>query len=394
MADKRKAITNLTLWGYAASIAAFYGFVYLRTRGTGARPMVRSPREHDAQWPRVSIIVPARDEERNIRACVESLLAQQYPNFEVLVVDDASTDRTPEILASLARAHPLGERLRVLRVSSLPPGWAGKPHALQVGSEAATGDWLLFTDADTRHEPQALASAVAAAQAEGVDLLTLGTMQELPDFWGRVLMPMAYMGISMEYPPSQVNRPESPIAIANGQYLLIKRATFQQLGGYATEHMRATVVDDRDLARAVKRAGGRMRMLDGRDLVRTRMYHSLAEHWRGWGKNAYAGSRGGPFFFALMLAGLPLVTVVPFVLAAGGAVTRHWRAALAGAVASAAAITYRGWLNRDLGVPWRYVWTQPLAGAVFTGILARGLWRGLTGRGVEWKGRAYVVRQE
>lgn len=392
----RRTLGSLALWSYVAGIVGFYGLAYLRTRADEASRMVGSGSGRPAigVLPRVSVILPARDEERNIRRSVTSLLEQDYPDFEVIVVDDASTDRTMAILHEIAAQHPQGQRLRLLRVDELPPGWAGKPHAIHTGATSATGDWLLLTDADTYHAPQALRSAVERALRDGMDLFSYGTTQELPDFWGRVLMPMAYMGISMQYPAASVNDPTSPVAIANGQYILIKRALYDKLGGYASPSLRRTVLDDRDLARATKQAGARMEMVDGCGLVSTRMYRGLREHWRGWGKNAYAGSRGGTAFFLLMIAGLPLVTIVPFALALGGLVTRRWRATAAGGITMAAALAYRAWLQRELRVPWRYAWTLPLAGAVFTGILSRGFWRSLTHRGVEWKGRSYTVRQK
>ncbi|HEX6797574.1 MAG TPA: glycosyltransferase, partial [Ktedonobacterales bacterium] len=389
----RRALGKLALWSYAVGIVGFYGIAYLRTRADESSQQDTGSGLIDVGvLPRVSVILPARDEERNILRSVTSLLEQDYPDFEAIVVDDASTDRTPAILREIAARHPHGERLRVLRVDELPPGWAGKPHAIHTGASAATGEWLLLTDADTYHAPEALRSAVERALRDGMDLFSYGTTQELPDFWGRVLMPMAYMGISMQYPAASVNDPTSPVAIANGQYILIKRALYDKIGGYASASLRRTVLDDRDLARATKQAGARMEMVDGRGLVSTRMYRGLREHWRGWGKNAYAGSRGGSEFFLLMIAGLPLVTIVPFALALGGLVTRHWRVAIAGGTTAAAALAYRAWLQRGMRVPWRYVATLPLAGAVFTGILSRGLWRSLTHRGVEWKGRSYTVR--
>jgi chlorobactene glucosyltransferase len=389
---------RLAVWGYAAGIGAFYAVAYLRTRSdaTTAREHASSVSSAavPAALPLVSVILPARDEERNIRTSVVSLLEQDYPSVEVIVVDDASTDRTPAILREIAAEHPYGKQLRVVRTEELPPGWAGKPHAIHTGASVARGEWLLLTDADTWHAPDALRTAVACALRDGMDLFSYGTTQELPDFWGRVLMPLAYMGIAMQYPAASVNDPTSPIAIANGQYILIKRALYDKLGGYASERLRQTVLDDRDLARATKQAGARMEMVDGRSLVSTRMYRGLAEHWRGWSKNAYAGSRGGAAFFVLMIAGLPLVTIVPFALALIGALTGRRQIAAAGGTATVAALAYRAWLQHEMHVPWRYVWTMPLAGAIFTGILGHGFWRSLTRRGVEWKGRSYVVRQE
>ena len=394
---RRVPWNTLLLFGYAASIAAFYAVVAQRTRepqpdpAAAARctaPGMPTPAE---QLPLASIIVPARDEERNIRACVASLLAQDYPSFEVIVVDDGSTDATPSILRELATTHPHRDRLRILRIETLPEGWAGKPHALYTGARSAGGAWLLFTDADTEHTPHALRTAMCTALSHRDDLFSLGTRQDLPDFWGRVIMPLAYMGISMMYPPRQVNDPHSRVAIANGQYILIRRQMYERIGGYGSPALRATVLDDRDLAQQVKHAGGRLELADGRTLVRTRMYHGLREHWNGWGKNAYAGSRGGLPFYLLMIVGLPLTCIVPFALLLAGLVQRRWDWSLAGGASVAAVVAYRTEVNWGLDVPWRYVWTHPLAAAVFTGVLVRSFWRVATGRGVVWRGRTLHV---
>jgi chlorobactene glucosyltransferase len=385
---------KVSLWTYGLGVAGFYTALFWRTGVVGRNDKATAHTAtggSDAALPPVTIVVPARNEERNIRGCVTSLLAQDYPRFDVLVVDDASTDATPAILADLQLSHPNDVHLRVERVRELPEGWAGKPHALHVGSGAATGEWLLFTDADTRHAPEALRTAVAIATERGLDLLSYGTRQDLPDFWGRVLMPMAYMGISMMYAPDTVNDPKSAVAIANGQFILIRKATYDALGGYAAPSLRATVVDDRDLAVAVKRATGKLAMVDGRDLVRTRMYHGLREHFDGWSKNAYVGSRGGPLFYLAMIAGLPLATIGPFALFLHGLAHRNRTATATGALSTAALLAYRVRLDDELGVPRRYALTHPLAGIVFSGILVRSLWRKLSGRGVVWRGRTIRV---
>jgi len=344
--------------------------------------------------PRISVIVPARDEERNIKDCVESLLTQDYPNYEVIVVDDASTDATPDILADLlASPRARNGRLQVTHVGFLPEGWAGKPHALHTGAQLATGAWLLFTDADTHHAPAALRSAVLRAQEDSVDLFSIITAQDLPDFWGRVIIPIAAMGISALYPPDRVNDPTSEMALANGQFLLIRREMYERVGGYASPRLRATLLDDRDLAQEVKHAGGRMELLDGRDLTRTHMYRGLREQWAGWSKNAYLGSPGGLALFPFLIVGLPLASVLPFALALLGVARRQPGLALAGAAPTAAIIAYRTAINRSLGIPWRYVWTHPLGAAIFTGILARSYWRGLTGWTVPWRGRSYAVSE-
>ena len=388
-----KRALSFLLWAYAMSIVGFYAVVFRRSlpEKTDEDRLRAQPVDPSAPAPRVSIILPARDEERNIQGCVESLLAQTYPNFEVIVVDDASTDHTSTLLEQLCQSHPLRDHLRVIRVDHLPEGWAGKPHALHTGVSQATGEWLLVTDADTRHQPEALSTAMRTASERQLDLLSLGTTQDMPDFWSRVLIPMAYMGISMQYPAKQVNDPKSRIALANGQYILLRKALYERIGGYAAPHMRATVLDDRDLASEVKRAHGKLALVDGRGLVRTRMYHGLREQWDGWSKNAYAGSRGGLFFFLLMIIGLPMTCMLPFALLLLGLLARRPRWLAAGGLPVAATLAYRTRLNREIGVPWRYVWTHPLGAAIFTGILARSFWRKWSKRGVTWRGRTYQV---
>lgn len=389
-----RAATKIA-WIYAGAVIGFYAIAGRRARTSGERLRVESAGagttgvRSDSSLPLVSVIVPARNEERNITGCVETLLAQSYPRFEVIVVDDGSTDATPRLLDKLTHDNHTGHSLRVARVDQLPPGWAGKPHALHIGATEAQGEWLLFTDADTRHQPESLATVMREALARRLDLLSLGTTQELPDFWGRVLMPLAYMGISFMYPEREVNDPKSPVAIANGQFILLRRGMYEHIGGYAAAALRATVLDDRDLAVEIKRHGGKMAMLDGRDLVRTRMYHTLSEHWEGWGKNAYAGSRGGLPFFVAMLAGLPLIGIVPFLLPILVLSRRLRMVSFAGCAAAVSALLYRRRVDGGLGIPRWYAWTHPLGAAIFTGILARSFWRVRTGRGVTWRGRTY-----
>ena len=384
--DRFPSLSRLLLWSHVIGVIGFYIALWLRTtppredRTTlkSAEPGKATQPESD---PLVSIIVPARNEERNIQRCVTSLLEQDYANFEVIVVDDGSTDGTPRILDGIAQSHPHGDRLFVVRLrDSLPPGWAGKPHAIDCGTREARGEWLLFTDADTWHEPQALSYAVHRAIDEQIDLLSLGSRQELPGFWERVVMPMAYLGILVQYPPRQVNDPSSPVALANGQFILIRRAVYDALGGYARPELRDTLLDDRDLAQVVKRQGYRLRMVDGRDLVHVRMYRNLRETWRGWRKNAFLGSRGGLPFTILSLIGLPMISIVPFLLPAFAWILNHLPAfkgqrritapevGLATLLELTPLLAYRYWVNKELDVPSYYALTHPLAGAIFEGI--------------------------
>lgn len=395
------------LWSYALSVAGFYTIQWFRTRPDTNDYVRKLPTRNNAQHnpedrapstPLVSIILPARNEERNIRRCVTSLLDQDYTNYEVIVVDDGSTDRTGEILDELVTTHPHSDRLFVLRLKDeLPTGWAGKPHAIHMGVQEASGKWLLLTDADTWHAPNALRSTLAQAIQEQADLFTISTQQELPTFWDKTLMPMAFLGISMLYPPRATNDPASPVAIANGQYILLKRSVYDETGGYGRPELRATLLDDRDIAYTVKRLGYRLRFVEGQGLVSVRMYQNFGEIWRGWRKNSYLGNRGGLAFTLVQIIGLPMVTFVPFLLPLFTLLTGKRRqgrilqseTSAAMAVALTPLLAYRSWLNRQMDVPRRYIFTHPLAGAIFTGILAQSTWRILSGKGVDWRGRQY-----
>lgn len=387
---------RLLLWSHVVGVIGFYIILWLRTspgnEGEKISKTTQGVPDPEAQ-PFVSIIVPARNEERNIRRCVTSLLEQNYENYEVIVVDDDSMDGTGRILDDIAQSHPHGNRLYILRLQGLPEGWAGKPHAIHAGVQEAHGSWLLFTDADTWHTPNALPTALKKAQREGIDLLSLGTTQELPGFWNKVMMPMAYMGISMQYPVKKVNDPNSRVAIANGQFILLRRAVYDITGGYARPDLRNTLLDDRDLARVVKENGFRLRFEDGRDLVRVHMYSGLADTWRGWLKNVYLGSRGGLAFVLLQLIGLPMVSIMPFLLPLLSLISRknipRTEIGLATLLELSPLLAYRTWLDRELQVPWYYALTHPLAGALFEGILAQSTRRILTRKGVDWRGRQY-----
>jgi chlorobactene glucosyltransferase len=229
----------------------------------------------------VSAIIPARNEEVNIARVVRSLANQQGLR-EILVVDDQSTDRTGEILASLSAEFPL---LRTLRVESLPEGWLGKTYAVAQGARAATGEWLLFTDADTQHFPGSLAEVLQRALDEQVDLLSLSPGQETPTWWEKAVIPLVYTKLANLFSFEAVGDPSSPVAAANGQYVLVRRAIYERIGGH--EAVKSAILEDVELARQIKASGGRLLFLPGARWVRTRMYQSFAEMWQGWKKNLY-----------------------------------------------------------------------------------------------------------
>jgi len=340
--------------------------------------------------PSLSIVVPARNEERSIERCVRSLLAQTLTDYELIVVDDRSTDGTAAILAELAREHP---RLRVVRGEPLPDGWVGKPWALAQGARAARGAWLLFTDADTAHAPPACASALAFARAHGADALTLWTYQELGTWAERAVLPtLLGMVLLASGTIAQLNDPaDARHALANGQYVLVTRAAHDALGGFGA--LRGEIVEDVAFARRLK-AHGRLRLVlaDGRRIVRVRMYTSARELWNGFSKNMYAGAKGDLRALSGGIAFLALLSVVPAALAADGiARKRPWRA-LEAVLCLASGIAVQAYGVSKTGIPRRYGWYAPLGYAMCAAIMANSTLRVVTGRGVEWRGRRYTGR--
>ena len=226
--------------------------------------------------PVVSVIVPARNEEACLGECLRSLQEQAGINYEIIVVNDNSTDRTREVARSKGG-------VKVIDAPPLPPGWTGKCHAAHCGAQIAVGEWLLFTDADTIHRHRSLRHAVQEAEDYAVDMLSYSPKQEVHGIWERALMPVIFAELRKQYPPSEVRRADSPIAAANGQYLLIKREAYDAIGGH--EAVRNSLLEDVEIARRLKQARRPIRFRYGRDALRTRMYRSFPQMWEGWTKN-------------------------------------------------------------------------------------------------------------
>lgn len=227
----------------------------------------------------VSAIIPARNEEGTIARAVASV-AEQPEIREIIVVNDQSGDGTGEILRRLAAQQP---KLRVVEAGPLPAGWVGKNHAAWLGAEKAECDWLLFTDADAMHLPGSTARALADAKSFGAELVSFSPGQEMHTWWERALIPCIFCRLSQLYSYASVNDPDSPAAAANGQYLLVRRGAYEQIGGHAA--VQGEVLEDVALARLAKSAGFRLHFAPGDEICRVRMYSTLKAMWEGWSKN-------------------------------------------------------------------------------------------------------------
>jgi glycosyltransferase involved in cell wall biosynthesis len=226
--------------------------------------------------PEISIIVPARNEEVSLGDCLQSLVRQRGVTFEIIVVDDGSADHTRQIAESFPG-------VRVISPRPLPSGWTGKNNAVIAGAAAATGEWLLFTDADTVHLPGSLARALAEAKREKADLLSYSPEQIVATFWERAVMPVVFAELATEYPPAKVREPNSGTVAANGQYILVRREAYERAGGHA--EVATEILEDVALAKAFRRAGLRVYFRYGGDAVRARMYRNWAQLRDGWTKN-------------------------------------------------------------------------------------------------------------
>ena len=224
----------------------------------------------------VSVIVPARNEQASLGACLASLTNQTGLTFEVIVVDDHSTDRTREIATSFPA-------VRVSEAPDLPRGWTGKNNAVVAGVAVARGAWLLFTDADTVHHPGSLSRSLTEAQQNKAALLSYSPEQEVHGILEMAVMPVIFAELAATYRPSLVSNPRSPAAAANGQYLLIRREAYDAVGGHAA--IAGDLLEDVALARKVKKSGRKIIFRYGADAVRTHMYRSFSQLREGWTKN-------------------------------------------------------------------------------------------------------------
>jgi chlorobactene glucosyltransferase len=347
--------------------------------------------------PLISACVPARNEERNIRRCVEGILNQDYPNLEVIVLDDRSTDGTSEILYRFATQN---DKLHILSGSDLPPGWAGKPHALYQASASARGEWLCFIDADTFLAPETLSSCYNKAIETQADMFTIMTFQILGSFWEKAVMPLIMTALSVGFSPRKVNDPTTKDAIANGQFILIKRSVYDAIGGH--ESVRDSIVEDKDISIQVKSNGYRLVIADGMKLARTRMYTSLPEIWEGWTKNIYLGLRDqtgllwlgvfGVFLAVIASLFLPIWPILGFIWYFNDG---DWMA-MAVIIESLLFWGYLIFIRARVAVnmeisPW-YAFTTPLGAGVFGAMMATSAWRVISRKGVVWKGRVYEAK--
>lgn len=340
----------------------------------------------------VSILIPARNEERGIEACVLSALQQDHPTLEVIVLNDGSTDETGPILASLQHKY---SNLKVIESEGgeLPEGWFGKPWALQRAQRYATGRWLLFVDADVVLAPEAVSRTVEYARVNQLDMVTgLGELQ-MDSFWEKVMQPVVGGLILAGNSLSSVNNPDKPDSnLANGQFILVSRDAYDEIGRHAS--VQSNILDDIGIARALVAKGKRYHCLYLDSLFRCRMYTSFSEIWEGWTKNLFAGLRYSVsnlmlallFTFAFSILGHLLFVLGAFRLFGVSIVSTEMM--IWGTAIMVACQATRALMDHRRGMNLLYGLTHAPANMLVLLLLINSARHSLRGT-VTWKGRTY-----
>ncbi|MBI3895612.1 MAG: glycosyltransferase [Acidobacteria bacterium] len=346
------------------------------------------------QHPRVSILIPARNEAKILLQTLPAFLMQDYDNYEVILVDDASTDGTAEVAEQCAHLYP--GKLRVIPVTNLPSDWIGKIHALHLAFQSACGEWVLATDADILFHPKALSAGLWLAEQQQAELVSIYAFLECSSFWEKVILPGFGLLLATVFPLRKINDPNSTVALASGGYILMRRRVWDRLGGY--ESIRTEMIDDLNTARIVKHSSHRIFATVTKDLVRTRMYHNLVEIWEGLRKNAFAGHRYSVARLLVVVTSSLLCNLLPLLcLAYFG-----WELAGQGKLVEEANVVLTLSLAQLLlaillyvpvlffyEIDLEYAFLAPVGPIIYACICLDSMARTLFGRGVTWKLRHY-----
>lgn len=334
--------------------------------------------------PLVSIIFAARDEAEKLPAALETLLAQDYPRFEIVAVNDRSTDQTSAILHEFERSS---RNLTVTDIAALPPGWLGKPHALVAGSEKSHGDWLVFTDADVHFAPDVLRRAVALAVERRWDHLTLLTAVEMRGFWETAAISYFGLGFVFGNEPWLASNPRSARYVGVGAFQMVGRAAYEKSGGHS--RLRMDVIEDMKLGKLIKMAGFRSGVAVAQDMVRVRWHSGVNNVIRGVTKNMFAAVHYNSLFAVAAMLLSVTMSVLPFF---GLAFASGWARVFAGAAAVAAVLIHAAMIWSTDASP-LYGFTHPLGALLFCWMIGRSaiatLWRG----GVVWRDTFYPLEE-
>ena len=366
------------MWGTAILNVLFFPRLNRQDQGSEVRKpsLPPGPKESDSRYPLLSILIPARNEAIHIGKTIAAILAQTYPHFELLVLDDHSEDGTGEIIKARAAND---RRIKLVNGRSLPPGWLGKNWACHQLSQQANGEYLLFLDADVTLQPRAIAALLAQLHSHPApDMLTVWPTQTTISWGERLVVPLMALAILAYLPVLPVHRTHSPLfAAANGQCLLFRRSAYTAIGGHTavSDH----IVEDVALARLIKNHGLNLRMADGNGLIGCRMYQNWGEVTGGYAKNILAGHGNSILFLGVSTLFHWLIFIWPWlwVLTGGGVAAVGLGLAGIGLRAVTAVFSRQRWLDALL---------MPISVGLMTRIAAQSVWWRWRGGG-QWKGR-------
>jgi chlorobactene glucosyltransferase len=343
--------------------------------------------------PPVSVLVAFKDEEDNVELCVRTLLEQDYPNFELILINDRSKDRTPEILESFAR-NSNGRDVSVVHVSDLREGWFGKNNAMREGLERAKGEWLVFSDADCcQTSRRTLSMAVRQASEHKIDFLSVLPVLETPSIWERIIQPVCGAIMVFWFHPRRVNDPRSKAAYANGAFMLMTRDAYRRIGGH--EVVKTEVNEDVHMARLAKEKGVRLFVMQNEGLYRVRMYTRFMDTWRGWSRIFY-GCFGSLRRLMVSFLSMLIVSLIPWLSAAVG-----WAAVALGAgagwtwlavVATITVLIQQTVIFRYYRLSYANPWlapTFPLGGLLSLGMLLNAMSKLAGMTTTTWRGTTY-----
>jgi len=338
------------------------------------------------------VIIPARNEAHNIERCLRSVLTNDYSNYEVVVVDDQSSDGTGDIARQVAATDA---RARVIRTGAPPAGWFGKQWACETGARATKGEIILFADADTTHSSDLITRSVNVMTRRNADLLSIVGSQELGTFWERLIQPLVFAMMSVRYGGTEsiTNSRFVTSKIANGQCLFVRRDTYEELGGHSL--VKSHVADDMMMAQRFFARGKKVAAVEGLNQLSTRMYTSLSEIIRGWGKNVFAGGRDsvpwgtfGRLIFPFLLFSAPMITIAPAaVLIAALFSTVSPSVLLWATITQSAQLLWWLVVYHRMHVSPLYALITPFGAMIVLYIFVRAA---LRGQRVVWKDRTYV----
>jgi glycosyltransferase involved in cell wall biosynthesis len=338
----------------------------------------------DGDCPRISVLFAARDEEEKLPGALATLVAVDYPNLEIMAVDDRSSDTTSRILDEFAASHP---QLRVVHVRELPAGWLGKPHALQKGYEVSTGEWLVFTDADVKFRPDALRRVVALVRARGWDHLTLVGDVVRSGFWDTVVISFFVMGFQLAADLHAVSNPNSRAYVGVGAFQMLKRSAYEACGTH--RRLAMEVIDDMKLGKLVKQEGFRSGVAIAEDAVSVEWHLGLENLIRGLEKNFFAAAGFSVGMVALQIVSMLLFNVAPFL---GLALGDGWIRLLAG-IAVLVALCFHLGGDAVMRVSPLYCLTLPIGAILFTYILLRSTVITLRQGGIYWRETFYKLEE-